>query len=81
MRETGAVAEQEPHRVSWLMCQPGWDVVDQSGARLGSLTELLCDRERDIFDGIRYQGADGSITEVHAANVSEIDEGRVVVAA
>jgi hypothetical protein len=73
------VADTEPHKVAWIVCQVGWEVVDQSGSSLGQLTEVLGDQERDIFDGIRYRAADGSVTEVHAEQISEIDEGRLVV--
>ncbi len=61
--------------VSWLMIEPGWEVVDASGKVLGTVREVLGDEERDIWDGLRI----GAGVYVPAERVTEIVTGRIIV--
>lgn len=38
--------------VSWLMIEPGWDVVTTDGERVGKVAERIGDSNVDIFDGL-----------------------------
>jgi hypothetical protein len=38
--------------VSWLLIEPGWDVVDADGERVGKVAERVGDTNVDIFDGL-----------------------------
>lgn len=38
--------------VSWLLVEPGWDVVGSDGKELGTVHEVLGDTGADIFDGL-----------------------------
>ena len=60
--------------VSWLMIEPGWEVVDAAGERVGKVDEVLGDQERDIWDGLRVDGE-----YVAAERVAEITTGRIAL--
>jgi hypothetical protein len=38
--------------VSWLLIEPGWDVVDADGERVGKVADRVGDANVDIFDGL-----------------------------
>jgi hypothetical protein len=61
--------------VSWLMIEPGWEVVDRQGKRVGAVNEVLGEREADIWDGLTVSG-----DYVAAEDVAEIVEGRITLA-
>jgi hypothetical protein len=54
--------------VSWLVIEPGWEVVDAAGEPVGRVLEVLGDKERDIWDGLRVGGGE----YVAAERVAEI---------
>jgi hypothetical protein len=60
--------------VAWLVIEPGWEVVDASGKRVGKVDEVLGDREADIWDGLTVSG-----DYVPAENVASIVEGRITL--
>ena len=60
--------------VSWLLIEPGWEVVDESGERVGKVDEVLGEREADIWDGLTVSG-----DYVAAEDVAEIVEGRITL--
>jgi len=59
-------------RVSWLMIERGWAVVDAHGKKVGKVDEVLGDEQIDIFHGLRVGGE-----EILAERVAEIREGEV----
>ena len=64
--------------VSWLLIEPGWEVVDAQGESVGKVDEVVGDPERDIFDGLNVSaGLLGESRYVAAEAVGEITEGRV----
>ena len=60
--------------VSWLVIEPGWEVVDAKGKRIGKVDEVLGDTEADIWDGLTVSGA-----YVPAEDVAQIIEGRITL--
>jgi hypothetical protein len=60
--------------VSWLLIEPGWEVVDGSGEHLGKVDEVLGEREADIWDGLTVDGE-----YVAAERVGTIVEGRITL--
>jgi hypothetical protein len=60
--------------VAWLVIEPGWEVVDANGKRVGKVDEVLGDREADIWDGLTVSG-----DYVPAENVASIVEGRITL--
>ena len=68
--------------VSWLLIEPGWEVVDAQGESVGKVDEVVGDPERDIFDGLQVvSGLLGESRYVPAEEVGEITEGRVQLTA
>jgi hypothetical protein len=64
--------------VSWLLVEPGWEVVDADGESVGKVDEVLGDQERDIFDGLQVtSGVLGESRYVPAEEVGGITEGRI----
>ena len=61
--------------VSWLLIEPGWEVVDANGERIGKVDEVLGEREADIWDGLTVDGK-----YVPAEQVASIVEGRITLA-
>jgi hypothetical protein len=60
--------------VSWLMIEPGWEVVDADGNRVGKVDEVLGEGEADIWDGLTVSGE-----YVPAEDVAQIVEGRITL--
>ena len=68
--------------VSWLLIEPGWEVVDSSVQRVGKVDEVEGDRENDIFSGLQVAPhLLGKAEFVPAEEVGEITEGRVQLTA
>ena len=69
--------------VSWLVIEPGWEVVGADGASVGKVHEVLGDPGADIFDGLQVMSAGvlGETKYVPAEEVGEITEGRVQLTA
>ena len=64
--------------VSWLVIEPGWDVVAADGTRIGSVHEVVGDTGKDIFNGLAVSpGLLRSSKYVPAERVAAIVEGRV----
>jgi hypothetical protein len=64
--------------VSWLVIEPGWEVVDASGGEVGKIDQVLGDPDLDIFDGLAVAtGILGKPVYVPAEQVGEITQGRV----
>lgn len=62
--------------VSWLLIEPGWEVVDANGKTVGPVEDVVADQ--DIFSGLVV--ATGLLKRprfVPAERVAEISEGRV----
>ena len=67
--------------VSWLVIEPGWEVVDAKGEHVGKVEEVVGDREDDIFSGLNVMPhLLGKAEFVPAEDVGEITEGRVQLA-
>ncbi|MDX6513684.1 MAG: hypothetical protein QOE36_3188 [Gaiellaceae bacterium] len=64
-----------PDPVSWLMIEPGWEVVGPDGKRVGRVDAVLGEPAADIWDGLTVSGA-----YVPAERVREIIEGRITLA-
>ena len=60
--------------VSWLLIEPGWEVVDKDGNAVGKVDEVLGEREADIWDGLTVDGK-----YVPAEQVGTIVEGRIAL--
>jgi hypothetical protein len=68
--------------VSWLVVEPGWEVVGADGDSVGKVHEVLGDPEADIFDGLNVTaGVLGETRYVPSEEVGEITEGRVQLTA
>lgn len=68
--------------VSWLLIEPGWEVVGRDGESLGKVHEVVGDPDRDIFDGLRVTaGLLGESRYVPAEEVGPITVGRVQLTA
>ena len=68
--------------VSWLVIEPGWEVVGADGESVGKVHEVLGDPEADIFDGLTVSaGVLGETRYVPAEEVGEITAGRVQLTA
>ena len=64
--------------VSWLVIEPGWEVVARDGTELGSVHEVIGDTGKDIFNGLAVSpGLLKGSKYVPAERVSAIVEGRV----
>jgi Uncharacterized protein conserved in bacteria (DUF2171) len=67
--------------VSWLLIEPGWEVVDAAGAEIGKVVEVEGDEQLDIFDGlIAAAGLRGKRVYVPAEQIAEIVEGAIRLA-
>lgn len=67
--------------VSWFMIEPGWTVLDSSGAEVGSVDEVVGDSSDDIFNGLSISTSLlGKPRYVPSEQVAEITEGRVRLA-
>ncbi len=64
--------------VSWLMIEPGWEVVASDGERLGKVAERVGDSNVDIFDGLSVSpGLTAKNRYVPAEQVATITQGRI----
>ena len=64
--------------VSWLVVQPGWQVVASDGTEVGRVHELIGDTGKDIFSGLSVStGLLKRATYVPAERVASIVEGRI----
>jgi hypothetical protein len=64
--------------VSWLVIEPGWDVVGRDGEELGTVHEVIGDSGKDIFNGLAVSpGLLRSSKYVPAERVATIVDGRV----
>jgi hypothetical protein len=64
--------------VSWLLIEPGWQVVDANGEEIGRIDAVTGDSTADIFDGLAI--ATGMLARpqyVPSEQVGEITDGRV----
>jgi sporulation protein YlmC with PRC-barrel domain len=67
--------------VSWLLIEPGWEVLDAQGEKIGNVKEVEGDLQADIFHGLRVErGLLGDDLQVPAENVREIHEGHLHLA-
>ena len=66
--------------VSWLVVEPGWTVVGSDGVELGSVSHVIGDSGKDIFNGIAVShGLLRGDRYVPAERVAVITEGRVTL--
>ncbi|HEU5362778.1 MAG TPA: DUF2171 domain-containing protein [Gaiellaceae bacterium] len=64
--------------VSWLMIEPGWQVVDAQGEEVGRIEAVTGDSNADIFDGLSIaSGMFARPKYVPAEQVAEITQGTV----
>ena len=64
--------------VSWLVIEPGWDVVASDGTRVGKVAERIGDSNVDIFDGLSVStGLVSKDRYVPAEQVAAITNGTV----
>jgi hypothetical protein len=67
--------------VSWFLIEPGWKVVDASGAEVGSVDEIVGDSSDDIFNGLSISPSLlGRPRYVPSEQVASITEGRIQLA-
>jgi hypothetical protein len=72
------VTAGEETPVSWLLIEPGWEVVGADGQHVGHVHEIVGDAGKDIFNGLAVShGFLGRPRYVPAERVGEITEGRV----
>jgi sporulation protein YlmC with PRC-barrel domain len=65
-------------QVSWMVVEPGWDVVDAEGKRVGQVKEVLGDADKDIFNGLAVSpGLFKPTKYVPAERVGRIEEGLI----
>lgn len=71
-----SMRESDP--VSWLMIEPGWEVVDAQGQEIGSVDEVAGDSSDDIFNGLSISTSLlGKPRYVPSEQVGKITEERV----
>jgi hypothetical protein len=64
--------------VSWLLIEPGWQVVDATGGDIGRVEAVTGDSDADIFDGLAVATAMLARPKyVPAEQVGAITEGTV----
>jgi hypothetical protein len=66
--------------VSWLVVERGWKVIGVDGTELGTVEEVLGDKNADIFDGLALATDVFHARYVPSEQVSEISDGEVHVA-
>ena len=70
-----------PRQVAWTVVQRGHDVLGSDGEKLGTVKEVVGDREGDIFSGITYSpGLTHPDLFIPADAISEITVDAVHVA-
>lgn len=66
--------------ISWMALQDGTPVLASDGNEVGKVTEVVADRAKDIFSGIRFRhGLFGSEHFVPADKVAEITQEDVTL--
>ena len=66
--------------VSWLVIEPGWQVVGPNGEELGKVEEIVGDTGKDIFNGLSITtGVLRRPRYLPAERVRLITDGKVVV--
>jgi uncharacterized protein YrrD len=64
--------------VSWLVVEPGWEVVAADGSAVGTVRDVVGDTGKDIFNGLSVSpGLLKAAKYVPAESVGAITEGRV----
>jgi uncharacterized protein YrrD len=64
--------------VSWLVVEPGWEVVAADGSGVGTVRDVVGDTGKDIFNGLSVTpGLLKAAKYVPAERVAAITEGRV----
>lgn len=64
--------------VSWLVIEPGWEVVGSDGEQVAKVAEVVGDTGKDIFNGLAVSpGLLKSARYVPSELVGTIEEGRV----
>ena len=64
--------------VSWLVVEPGWEVVAADGSGVGTVREMIGDTGKDIFNGLSVTpGLLKAAKYVPAESVGPITEVRV----
>jgi uncharacterized protein YrrD len=64
--------------VSWLVVEPGWEVVAADGSSVGTVRDVVGDTGKDIFNGLSVSpGLLKAAKYVPAERVGTITEGRV----
>lgn len=67
-----------PDPVSWLLIEPGWQVVSSDGTDLGKIDEVVGDSGKDIFNGLAVSpGLLKRARYVPAERVASIVQDRV----
>ena len=67
-----------PDPASWLVVEPGWEVVGSDDERVGEVREIVGDSGKDIFNGLVVSpGLLKSSRYVPAELVGPIVDGRV----
>jgi hypothetical protein len=67
--------------VSWLVVEPGWEVLGSDGNHLGKVHEVIGDSGKDIFNGLAVSpGLLKSSRYVPAERVRDIEDGCVHLA-
>jgi hypothetical protein len=67
-----------PDPVSWLVIEPGWEVVGSDGGKVGKVDEVVGDDTEDIFNGLGVaSGLLGKVRYVPSELVGEIVDGQV----
>jgi rRNA processing protein Gar1 len=67
--------------VSWLIVEPGWDVLDAEGKRVGHVKQVLGDTDKDIFNGVAVSpGLLKPTKYVPAEAIGRIEEGLIRLA-
>lgn len=69
-----------PDPVSWLVVEPGWEVVAADGSSVGKVHEVVGDTGKDIFNGLVVSpGLLKGRRYVPAERVGTIVEGRIAL--
>lgn len=64
--------------VSWLVIEPGWEVIASDGAQVGTVQETVGDTGTDIFNGLAVSpGLLKTTRYVPSEVVGRIEDGRV----
>ena len=66
--------------VSWLQIEQGWNVVTSDGVTVGTVAQVECDKQSDIFDGLAVEsGQPAQILYVPGEQVGAISPGEVTL--